>query len=194
MNDTGLEWTDAGGGQLFVPYGAKLALGSPNYFLKTGSGLEINTGNGDSIRFIEAGAERARVLTGGKFLVGRSTDNAGGVVQVGDHSIPAGGFGFRAGLSLYSSLSDRIRTDEDFQADNAYFGSVYSTTGYNLPTAAAYYNNGVAVVGPRKTGWTAPTGTAQRGTFATDSVSLVNLARCVKALVDDLTSHGLIGA
>lgn len=49
------------------------------------------------------------------------------------------------------------------------------------------------VVGTRKTGWAAPTGTATRTTFATDTVTLIELARRVKALIDDLTTHGLIG-
>lgn len=49
------------------------------------------------------------------------------------------------------------------------------------------------VVGSRKTGWAAPTGTATRTTFATSSVTTEQLAERVKALIDDLTSHGLIG-
>jgi hypothetical protein len=49
------------------------------------------------------------------------------------------------------------------------------------------------VIGTRKTGWTAATGTATRTTFATDTVSTLELARRVKALIDDLISHGLIG-
>lgn len=66
------------------------------------------------------------------------------------------------------------------------------------------------VVGSRKTGWAAPTGTATRSTFATyagqditdpptetevqnidDHVKM--LSERLKALIDDLTSHGLIG-
>lgn len=43
------------------------------------------------------------------------------------------------------------------------------------------------------TGWGAPTGTATRTTFATGSVTLPQLAERVKALVDDLTTKGLIG-
>lgn len=50
------------------------------------------------------------------------------------------------------------------------------------------------VVGARKTGWTAPTGTATRTTFATSTVTTAQLAERVKALIDDLTAHGLIGA
>jgi hypothetical protein len=54
--------------------------------------------------------------------------------------------------------------------------------------------NGSAVVGTRKTGWAAATGTATRTTFATGSVTTAQLAERVKALIDDLISHGLIGA
>jgi hypothetical protein len=50
------------------------------------------------------------------------------------------------------------------------------------------------VVGSRKTGWAAPTGTATRSTFATSTVTTAQLAERVKALIDDLTTHGLIGA
>jgi hypothetical protein len=43
------------------------------------------------------------------------------------------------------------------------------------------------------TGYTTPTGTATRGTFATSSVTLSVLAEHVKALIDDLTAYALIG-
>jgi len=62
-----------------------------------------------------------------------------------------------------------------------------------LNVVGAIQNGGTQVVGARRTGWGAPTGTATRTTFATDTVSLIDLARAVKALIDDLTSHGLIG-
>ncbi len=42
------------------------------------------------------------------------------------------------------------------------------------------------------TGWTAPTGTSTRTTFATASVTLPVLAEHVKALIDDLTALGII--
>lgn len=53
--------------------------------------------------------------------------------------------------------------------------------------------NEVAVVTTRRTGWGAPTGAATRTGFATSSVTLEQLAERVKALIDDLRSHGLIG-
>ena len=53
--------------------------------------------------------------------------------------------------------------------------------------------NDVPVVTTRRTGWGTPTGTATRTGFATASVTLEQLAERVKALVDDLRAHGLIG-
>ena len=74
-----------------------------------------------------------------------------------------------------------------------------SSPGYLLDvdgivnTTASFRVNGVLVVGARQTGWTAPTGTATRTTFATASVTLPQLAQRVHALIDDLIAHGLIG-
>ena len=53
---------------------------------------------------------------------------------------------------------------------------------------------GQPVVGQRRTGWTAPSGTASRGGFATGSATTQQLAETLKALIDDLTAHGLIGS
>lgn len=75
-----------------------------------------------------------------------------------------------------------------------------STPGYTLDAAGdvnstgVYRVSGTQVVGTRKTGWAAATGTATRTTFATGTVTTAQLAERVKALVDDLISHGLIGA
>lgn len=61
-------------------------------------------------------------------------------------------------------------------------------------TASSFSVGNNQVVSSRRTGWTAPTGTATRTTFATGTVTLSQLAERVKALIDDLTTHGLIGA
>ena len=66
-------------------------------------------------------------------------------------------------------------------------------TGY-LDLAQRLSVNGTQVVNARHTGWGAPTGTPTRTTFATGSVTLPELAERVKALIDDLTDHGLIGS
>jgi hypothetical protein len=61
--------------------------------------------------------------------------------------------------------------------------------------AGAYRDtNNVQVLGTRIPGWGAPTGTATRTTFATGSVTLPQLAERLKALIDDLTTHGVIGS
>jgi len=68
-----------------------------------------------------------------------------------------------------------------------------STRFVNLTNMLLRVNND-QVVGTRRTGWVAATGTASRSTFATTTVTLPELASRVKALIDDLMSHGLIGA
>lgn len=68
------------------------------------------------------------------------------------------------------------------------------TNGLGLDiTNGDYYSYNTKVVGQRRTGWTAATGTATRSTFATSTVTLSVLAEHVKALLDDLITHGLIG-
>ena len=73
-----------------------------------------------------------------------------------------------------------------------------SSPGYLLDvngivnTTASFRVDGVVVVGARQTGWTAPTGTFNRGTFNSDTVTLPQLAARVHALIDDLAAHGLI--
>lgn len=63
----------------------------------------------------------------------------------------------------------------------------------NVASGKVYRVNNVQVTGARSTGWGAPTGTPTRTTFATGSVTTAQLAERVKALIDDLTTHGLIG-
>lgn len=68
-------------------------------------------------------------------------------------------------------------------------GGAFSTV---VPTGLAV--QATQVVTSRKTGWVPATGTATRATFDTATITLPQLAERVKALLDDLTSHGLIGA
>jgi hypothetical protein len=80
-----------------------------------------------------------------------------------------------------------------------------------INTTDAYRVDGTKVVGNRSTGWTAPSGTATRTTFATFAGQTISnpptqaqvqaidnhvkiLSERVKALIDDLTTHGLLGA
>lgn len=65
--------------------------------------------------------------------------------------------------------------------------------GMTLGAVPTYRMNGTQVLTTRRTGWSAPTGTATRSSFATSTVTTPQLAERVKALIDDLTAHGLIG-
>lgn len=68
------------------------------------------------------------------------------------------------------------------------------SAGANLAAGKVLKVSGTQVVASRRAGWAAATGTATRTTFATASVTLPQLAEHVKALIDDLVAHGLIGA
>lgn len=63
--------------------------------------------------------------------------------------------------------------------------------------ATQYWVGANAVVGSRRTGWTAPTGTLSRATFDEATVTLPQLAQRVAALITDLHGqaggHGIIG-
>ena len=67
-------------------------------------------------------------------------------------------------------------------------------SNYASLDAATYKSAGTQVVSTRKTGWAAATGTATRTSFDTATVTTELLAQRLKALLDDLISHGLIGA
>lgn len=69
-------------------------------------------------------------------------------------------------------------------------GSYTAQGGGNYMSASEFRVSGTKVVGARKSGWTLATGTATRGTFATSTVTLAQLAEHVKALIDDLHSGG----
>ena len=52
---------------------------------------------------------------------------------------------------------------------------------------------GTKILGARDTGWTAPTGTANKGAFASDTATLLNVAQRLFSLETALRTHGLIG-
>lgn len=71
-------------------------------------------------------------------------------------------------------------------------GDASLTGNMNVAAGKGYKVNGTKVVGAQSTGWVAATGTATRSTFDTATVTLAQLAQAVKALTDDLRTHGLI--
>ena len=74
----------------------------------------------------------------------------------------------------------------------AFTAAGLAVTGH-CDASGHYRVGGTKVVGARTGGWSAATGTAARGGFDTASVTTAQLAERVKALIDDLIAHGLIG-
>jgi hypothetical protein len=101
-----------------------------------------------------------------------------------------GGAGFRAGgiykLGSTNSIQD-IANGVTLTSDNQdyWVGAPDSANGW--------FVRGNKIIGVRSTGWTAPTGTVSKGTFDQSTVTLPQLAQRVAALINDLTTHGLIG-
>jgi hypothetical protein len=98
-----------------------------------------------------------------------------------------------AGTDVWRASVSEIRPETDIGMSlgliNRRWADVHAQR-YNAGPAGST----VKVVGSRVTGWTAATGTPTRTTFATSTVTTAQLAERVKALIDDLISHGLIGA
>lgn len=64
----------------------------------------------------------------------------------------------------------------------------------NVGAGSSFRVGGMPVLGARKQGWSKPQGAATRASFDAGRVSLRELAERLKALIDDLTDHGLIGS
>jgi hypothetical protein len=64
---------------------------------------------------------------------------------------------------------------------------------FRVDSGGAVHIQSNQIIGTRQTGWTAWTGSATRSSFATGSATLTNVAEALKALIDDLITHGLIG-
>jgi hypothetical protein len=95
------------------------------------------------------------------------------------------------------TLGERVRVaaNGNIQINNTTGTERLSVTGNIQVTEATdgFHVGANQVLGSRQTGWAAPTGTATRTTFVTSTVTTEQLAERVKALLDDLTTHGLIG-
>jgi hypothetical protein len=126
------------------------------------------------------------------------------VAGVGSVGVPSVTFTGDGNTGIFHPAADTIAFCKDATevmriTSDGKVGIGTSSPGYLLDvdgivnTTASFRVNGVFVVGARQTGWTAPTGTATRTTFATASVTLPQLAQRVHALIDDLIAHGLIG-
>lgn len=131
------------------------------------------TGQNSEFRFVEDATIKGRILYAG--------GNSAGNQYIGFLNSAADYFGF---------FSDSSR----FLTVGATEIGRFETGGLNLTSTRTLSIAGTQVVTSRRTGWAAATGSATRTTFATGSVTTAQLAERVKALIDDLITHGLIGA
>jgi len=101
---------------------------------------------------------------------------------------------------LYNASSNHVRltngTEEWAITINAVTGDLaisrIAGTG-DIDIGANVSRRGAQLLGGRKTGWSPAAGVATRTTFDTTTVTAPELAERLKALIDDLIAHGLIG-
>jgi hypothetical protein len=103
-----------------------------------------------------------------------------------------GGRGGAASVNLSWAVADAATLNGRLVVNNdmSVSGEV---AAFNFNATDGLYVLDTQVVGPQRPGWAAATGTATRTSFATGSVTTAQLAERVKALIDDLITHGLIG-
>jgi hypothetical protein len=151
----------------------------PDGFMPTGPASGTSVGNGEAIRMAGAttgaGAYNGIRFRNGWFTVGVSFAEA----------------------SYSSNAAILLKDDQRIVIGTGPSSSTYLT--FNKAGSYANFNNllirvnGTQVVSTRRTGWGVFAGTATRTAFNTKSVTLPQLAERVKALIDDLKTHGLIG-
>ena len=185
----------------------------------TGNGIWIDSNNGpvtikdsvivsNSYSGIYIAASRGHIV--GCTLRANGVANVGGerngiVIGAGQTSVVGctskGHFNY--GVYSYVDGVHVVSNDLRENTSDAYGQTPAFTTSVvagNIGYASNYlvgdvYRNGTKLLGARDTGWTAMTGTANEATsYATGTVTLVQLAERVKALQGALTTHGIIGA
>ena len=136
-----------------------------------------------------------------------NSDYGASSIEIPTNTLYGGAFSHHTGVKLvcgememvgWGTAKFKIHTSTDWTTYNTTpCFSVGDAGGTFLGSvkATSFFVGTNQVVSSRKTGWSAPTGTATRTTFATSTVTLSQLAETVKALIDDLsTHHGLIGS
>ena len=148
----------------------------------------LNGSNGGNVE------QAVRVLRTGEVSVGGTPTSGGDVFDV------SGTSAFGGGVKVTSSTLPQLEVINDggnkaTLAVDTVGNLTIQPAGsiFDIGNNVSLYRAGTQLITSRQTGWSAPTGTATRSTFATSTVTLSQLAERVKALIDDLTTHGLVG-
>lgn len=197
----------SGGGGV-SPIGARLAFGTDGTgwqlrFAKNNAGVVtdfwaiVDTGHllavtDNSFDIGANGATRPRDL-----WLGRNLNVTGTSLLAGDATIGVSArlvFQANASKIVPGATSLSLRNNAD-SADNLLVNDAgdahFRTT---VDTVTEYRVNATRVVGARVTGWSAWTGTADRTSHNADAPATnTQLGQALKALLDDLRAHGLIG-
>ena len=189
---------------------------STNGFI-TGTTLTVDSGTGIAAGQIVTGTgvtPGTRIISGSgtSWVVSQSqTVGTTGARVAMVFGAPALRVGTEKGSGGGTARALELQTDDTTRVTIAADGSKATfTCDVDLASAKVYKINDTQVVAARVTGWGAPTGTATRTTFATFAGQDVSatyteaevqaiddhvkvLSERLKALIDDLTTHGLIG-
>lgn len=156
--------------------------GNPN---SIGTGIRVNT---DGLYNFYAGGSpsEAHFMSNGNPNIG--------AIFAGNYG---SGSAIRIGTGSYIAVETTNAIRTAYGVSSLIWGFYNNTNervGFNMSADPHIRLGGTQVLRRRITGWGAPTGAADRSTFDTTSVTVEQLAERVKGLLDDLTTHGLIGA
>lgn len=175
---------------------------------RDGSGHWVLYSQSDTLRFYEPmGGDKMALTANGSLSLGSTASAATATPVVlslgGTYSTSAGANpklklwdsgGLHYGLGVSAGQLDYMVPTGDGHSFWSGASEVASVTSTGISTTGTYKVNETQVVGARRSGWGAPTGTATRAAFDTATATTAQLAERIKALIDDLTAHGLIGS
>ncbi len=180
-----------------------------------GSWLTLSTGTGAQW-FNGSGVPSGAVGNNGDYYLNTDNDavyqkSGGSWSAIWGGSVGLAGGNLTGGLVFSSSVSVPIQFGSS--TDDWRFQSVAGNFALQLFHGGTWINSlniadgsgsgsgsaqllldSTQVLTVRQTGWSTPTGTVFRGTWDTSTVTLSVLAEVVHAIINDLGTHGLIGA
>ena len=165
------------------------------------AGIYFGNGTDDSVCALGLGSAIGRLELAGTNPQFAVTQGAGGAARNLIWSWITGDSYPRVALGLAAADRGRLTWGsgadvEDVTIERSAAGDLTMTGQFvNLDVTTSYKQGSTQVVGSRKTGYVNQNGTADRGSaYATSTITLEELAERVKAIQDDLMTHGLLGA